>query len=249
MKALITGASSGLGAEFARQLSKEGYDIIAVARRIDRLDALAAELPTRVTPIVCDLSDKAQCLELFEKVKNEDIDLVVNNAGFGLLGEFTETDLSRELEMINVNIRALHILMKLFALKFSNENKGAILNTCSIGGFMPGPLLATYYASKAYVLSLTRGVCEEIRRNGSNVYVGCVCPGPVATEFFDVAKAKFPIKGRKPETIVSYALKKMKRKKHIIIPGFEMKLTAFFLKLVPSNLVARIIYTLQKQRG
>ncbi len=249
MKALITGASSGLGAEFARQLSEKGYDIIAVARRLDRLEALAAELPTKVTPMVCDLSKAEECFALFEKVKDEDIDLVINNAGFGLLGEFTETDISRELEMIDVNIRALHILMKLFLVKFCRENKGAILNTCSIGGFMPGPLLATYYASKSYVRRLTEGVYEEIRRSGKNVYVGCVCPGPVATEFFDVAKAKFPIKGRKPEAIVSYALKKMRRKKLVIIPGFEMKLTALALRLVPTKLAARIIYTLQKQRG
>lgn len=248
MVALITGASSGLGEEFARQLSVMGYDIIAVARRNDRLMALSSELPTKVTAIVCDLSVESECLALFEKTKNEDIDIVINNAGFGLLGEFSQSELSRELEMINVNCRAPHILTKLYLDKFLSENKGYILNICSIGGYMPGPLISAYYSTKAYLLSLTKAVGEEVRRSGKNVYIGCVCPGPINTEFTKIAKGRTGIKSRSTQNIVSYSLKKMFRRKSTIIPGFEVKLSAMAARLLPERLMLKITYNIQKKK-
>ena len=162
MIAFITGASSGLGYQLAKHLSAMGYDIIAVARRGDRLERLAGEIETRLTPIVADLSVESECHRIFDTVRDSDIDIVINNAGFGLLGAFSETELSREMQMIDVNCRAPHILTKLFLAKFLEENKGYILNVCSVGGFMPGPLLASYYATKAYLVSLTRAIHEEI---------------------------------------------------------------------------------------
>ena len=164
MTALITGASSGLGLEFAKQLSALGYDIIAVARRTDRLEKLKSELPTVVTPFTADLSKISECTRLYEETKHLDIDIVINNAGFGLLGEFCDTDYSRELEMTDVNCKAPLVLTKLYLGKMLERNKGYILNVCSVGGSMPGPLISVYYATKAYLLSLTRAVGEEVRR-------------------------------------------------------------------------------------
>ena len=248
MVALITGASSGLGYEFAKQLSEKGYDIIAVARRTDRLLALANELSTKVTPITADLSNADECIRVFQETKDKDIDIVINNAGFGLLGEFSETDLARELEMIDVNCRASHILTKLFLSKFLGENKGYILNICSVGGFIPGPLLAGYYATKAYLVSLTRAIQEEIGRSGKNVYIGCVCPGPIDTEFNRVAKGSAKIKSRSASEIAKYSIDKMFRRKPTIIPGIEVKLSALASKFLPVKLMTKITYNIQKKK-
>lgn len=248
MKALITGASSGLGNEFAKILSEMGYDIIAVARRAERLDRLQKTLNTEVTPIICDLSSQENCFALFEKVKNENIEIVINNAGFGLLGEFAHTDIERELEMIKVNVFAPQILTKLFLKKFISKNSGYILNVCSVGGYMPGPYISTYYATKAYLLSLTRAVCEEVRRSGKNIYVGCVCPGPVDTEFNKSAGGTAKIKSRTSEEIASIALKKMFKRKKVIIPGFEVKLSALAARIVPTSIMLGITYKIQKKK-
>lgn len=248
MTALITGASSGLGYEFAKQLSVLGYDIIAVARRKDRLTTLADELATKVTIICADLSKESECMRVFEETKNLDIDIIINNAGFGLLGEFSQADLTRELEMIDVNCRAPHILTKLFLSKFSLENKGYILNVCSVGATMPGSLISTYYATKAYLLNLTQAISEEIRHSGKNVYIGAVCPGPVDTEFNSVAKGNTKIKSRSAKEVVRYTLKKMFKRKKTIIPGLEVKLSALAAKLLPSGLMARITYNIQQKK-
>ncbi len=248
MKALITGASSGLGREFALQLSGLGYDIIVVARREDRLLELKNEVKTNLVYFVCDLANIEECTALYEKVKSEDIDIVINNAGFGLIGSFTESDLSRELEMIDVNCKALHILMKLFLKKFYRENKGYILNVCSIAGFLPGPLMATYYATKAYVLSLSRAIYEEIRKDKKNIYVGALCPGPVTTEFSKVSRASFAVKSKKADAVVAYAIKKMLKKKNTILPGFEIKLSALASKFLPWKLLSRISCHVQKKK-
>lgn len=248
MKALITGASSGIGREFAYQLSELGYDIIAVARREDRLIELGKEIKTDFSYFVCDLSKVEECVALFEKAKDEDIDIIINNAGFGLIGEFAETELSRELEMIDVNCKALHTLMKLFLQKFYSENKGYILNVCSIAAFLPGPLMATYYATKAYVLSLSRAIYEEIRKDKKNIYVGTLCPGPVTTEFSRVSKASFAVKSRKADEVVAYAIKKMLKKKNTILPGIEVKLSAFASKFLPWKLLSRISCKIQKKK-
>jgi len=248
MTALITGASSGLGYEFAKQLSRLGYDIIAVARRLDRLDALGREIETGFTPIVCDLSKSEECMRLYEKTKDRDIDLLINNAGFGLLGEFCETELVRELEMTDVNCKAPLILTKLYLGRFLSANKGYILNVCSVGGMMPGALISVYYATKAYLLSFTRAVCEELRRKSKNIYVGCVCPGPVDTEFTKIAKGSSGIKARSAEYVVKYTLKKMFRRKTVIIPGIEVKLSYFAAKVLPVGVMARITYNIQKKK-
>lgn len=156
MKALVTGASSGIGRDIARVLSNMGYDIIAVARDGVKLNELKNELSTKVEIIAVDLSDPETCKELYKTVRNKGIDVLVNNAGFGEFGEFTEANLDKELSMINTNITAVHILTKLFLQDMVKKDKGYILNVASIAGFMPGPLMATYYSTKSYIVRLTR---------------------------------------------------------------------------------------------
>ena len=151
MRALITGASSGIGRDMARELHKRGYSLILAARRYDRLEELKNELGNNVDIYSVDLSDKEKCIEFVDKIKHKDIDLVINNAGFGLVGEFVETDINRELEMIDLNITVLHIITKEFLKIFDKKAKGHILNVASSAAFLPGPLLSTYYATKAYV--------------------------------------------------------------------------------------------------
>lgn len=248
MKALITGASSGIGRDMACELSSRGYDLILVARRKNRLENLQKELPTKVEIIASDLSSTFNCIKLYEQVKNQDIDIVINNAGFGLAGNFTELSLDRELDMVDLNIKAVHTLTKCFLKDFKEKNKGYILNVASSAAFQAGPLMATYYATKVYVLNLTTAVYEELRRNHSNVYVGCLCPGPVDTEFNKVAKVEFKMKSLSSEFVAKYAIKKMLRKELIIIPGIQMKVVYFMSKLVPRKLKLRATYTIQKRK-
>ena len=163
MLALITGASSGLGKEMAVYLSSLGYDLILVARREKRLEELKESLKTNVTIYNYDLLDIKNVFELYEQVKDKNIDFLINNAGFGLFGDFLNTDLNRELEMINLNIKAYHILTKLFLKDFVLEDKGRILNVASAAGFLAGPNLSTYYATKNYITKLTLAIYEELK--------------------------------------------------------------------------------------
>ena len=248
MKALITGASSGLGREFAKILSNMGYDLILVARRKKRLESLQKELNTNVQIISMDISSSYNCMQLYELVKKEDIEILINNAGFGLFGEFTETDLNKELEMIDVNIKAVHILTKLFLKDMKKRNKGYILNVSSAASFQAGPLMATYYATKSYVTKLTLAIYEELRRDKSNVHISCLCPGPVNTNFNNVANVQFSMKSLSSEYVARYAIDKMFQNKLIIIPGIKMKFTIFFNRLVSNKLAIRIVYKFQKKK-
>lgn len=249
MKALITGASSGIGRDIARILSSRGYDLILVARRKDKLERLKNELKTEVTIISMDVSSTFNCTKLYNKVKKEDIDILVNNAGFGLFGEFVSTDLDRELDMIDVNIKAVHTLTKLFLNDFVKKDKGYILNVASSAAFLPGPLMSTYYSTKAYVLRLTSSIAEELRRKKSNVYIGALCPGPVNTEFNNVAGVKFAIKSLESYDVAEYAIKKMFKRKKIIIPGISVKIGTFLTRFIPYELQSRISYSIQKKKS
>ena len=154
MKALITGASSGIGMEIARELAARGYELILVARRRERLEALARELTVKCRILEFDLSSEEQCRMLYCRARSEDLEIVINNAGFGVCGPFATTDLERDLEMVRLNIVAVHILTKLFLHDFRMRNRGYILNVASSAGFMAGPLMATYYATKNYVANV-----------------------------------------------------------------------------------------------
>lgn len=248
MKALVTGASSGLGRDFARKLSKMGYDIIAVARDADGLNRLASELKTNTQIISMDLSSADNCINLYESLKDEGIDIVINNAGFGVFGAFDETDIHKDLNMIDVNVKAVHILTKLFLKNFKEKDKGYILNVASSAAFEPGPLMAAYYASKSYVLRISQAIYEELKRDKSNVHISCLCPGPVDTNFNNVAGVRFTVKSLQSDEVTEYALKCMFKKKLVIVPGAMMKLTRFAVKVLPDKLVAHFAYNIQKSK-
>lgn len=250
MKALITGASSGMGADMAQVLSDMGYDLILVARRKTRLEAIKRKLNTNVEIIVSDLSSTFNCMKLYEEVKEKNVDIVINNAGFGLIGEFAETSLDKEMDMIDLNIKAVHTLTKCFLKDFRDRNKGYILNVASAAGLLPGgPLMATYYATKSYIVSMTLAIHEELRKEASSVYVGVLCPGPVETEFNKVAKVKFSMDGLNSMDVSEYAIKKMFKRKLIIIPGFKAKLGIRASKLLSKKTLLKITYKFQSEKS
>ena len=249
MKVLITGASSGMGADMAKILVSEGHEVILVARRKSRLDKLVKELGDNVKIFVMDLSSTYNCMELYRMIKKEKIDVLINNAGFGLFGEFNESSIDKELDMIDLNIKGVHTLTKLFLKDFKKRDSGYILNVASSAGFLPGPLMATYYSTKAYVLHLTEAIYEELRKDGSNVGISVLCPGPVDTEFNKVANVSFGLKGLKSYDVAKYALNKMFKKKLIIIPGLKMKLAIFFTRFLPRKTLLKIAYNFQSKKG
>lgn len=249
MKAVITGASSGIGESMAYYLNDMDIDLILVATNEEKLQKVKSKLKESAKIVVCDLRFEEEVFQLYEKLKKENIDIFINNAGFGLFGDFDKTDLDRELEMIDVNIKAVHILTKLFLQDFVKRDSGYILNVASSAGFMAGPHLDTYYATKNYCLKLTEGIYEELRRNKSNVHISALCPGPVDTNFNRVAKGKFTIKGANKDFVAKYGIDKMFKGKLIIIPTFKMKLTIFATRFVPTKLLLRITYNIQKRKS
>ena len=249
MKALITGASSGLGREMAKLLASRGYELVLCARREDRLRELAAELPTVCHAIAADVSDEEVCRLLYRAVRGDDLEIVINNAGFGLFGEFLETDLDEELRMIDTNIRAVHILTKLAVQDFEKRGHGYILNVASSAGFLPGPLMATYYATKNYVLRLTQALREELRHRGSRVRVCALCPGPVDTEFNRVAGVKFSLNGLDAKRVAREAIDGLFAGRAVIVPGVTMKAMTVARHFAPDSLLARITYHFQHKKG
>lgn len=249
MKALITGASSGMGRDMARVLASKGYDLVLVARKEEALNELAEELRTtntvKVETIAMDLSVVQNVKELYQKVK--DIDILINNAGFGDCGNFTNTSLEKELNMIHTNIVAYHILMKLYLADMKKRGKGKILNVASIAGFMPGPLMATYYATKAYIVRISESVREELKKEKAKVQISILCPGPVSTNFNKVANVKFYMKEKNSMMVAKYAIKKIEQGKFYIVPGFDVKLARLGAKLFPSSFISKITYRVQKK--
>ena len=247
--AVITGASSGIGAEFARQLSARGYNLLLVARRADRLEKLSDQLTTVCEIFTADLSKKSECLRLVKALEGRRVDLFINNAGFGDCGPFLQTELDKDLDMLSVNIRAVHILTKKIGQKLYKQGFGALLNVGSCAGLMPaGPYMATYYATKAYVVSLTRGVARELQELHSPVYVCALCPGPVDTEFNDLAGVVFALKGITPEFCVDEAIHGMLHHKTIIVPSAFMRLCTSAQKLLPTPLLMPIVARQQKKK-
>ena len=249
MKALITGASSGIGKEFARYLAELGYDLIIAARRTDELNKLRDELDSvNVRVITIDLSREQDAYDLYDHLKNEEIDFLINNAGFGAFGEFKDVPLEREMELIHTNVCAVHILTKLFLLDMLVRDSGTILNVGSLAGFSAGPKLSSYYASKNYVVRLTQAIHEELRRSGSKVKVSVLCPGPVQTNFDNVANVKFSVKGMKPRDVARCGVKKALKGKAVIIPGFGMKAAKFFEHFLGENALTSLNYNVQSRK-
>lgn len=249
MKALITGASSGIGKDMAYYLASKGIDLILVARRKDKLEKIKKDLDVNVKIIPLDLNEEDNVELLYNEVSKEDIDILINNAGFGLYGKFYETDIDKEIQMINVNIKQLHYLTKMFLKDFVKKDSGYILNVASSAGFMSGPKLSTYYATKNYVCRLTEAIYEELRRDKSNVHISLLCPGPVDTEFNDVANCSFHTKAATSEYVAKYAIDNMFKNKLFIIPTFRMKFAIWASKFVPRKILLRITYNIQDKKG
>ena len=248
MKALITGAGSGIGRDMALYLASMGYDLILVGRDKKKLEELQNILKVNSQIIIADLSDETKVKEVYVMTKNEDIDILINNAGFGGFGKFYETDLNLDIEMINTNVVAVHLLTKLFLRDMQKRDSGYILNVASSAAFGPGHLMATYYATQAYVNNLTEAINEELRRDNSKVFVCSLCPGPVDTNFNNVAGVHFSVKALTSSEVAHYAIDSMFKKKVVIIPGFKMKLALFGRRLIPRSLLRKITYNIQQSK-
>ena len=248
MRALITGASSGIGRDIAKELARRGYDIVIVARSEDKLNELKNEINNvKVEVIPMDISNLDNCKELYNKVGY--VEILVNNAGFGLFGKFNTTDIDREMEMVDLNVKSLHYLTKLFLKDMVEKDKGYILNVSSIAGHLPGPFMSTYYATKHYVFNLSESINEELKKEKSHVREGTLNPGPVETNFNKVANVKFNLSSLTSEYVAKYTVDRMLKGKTDITPGFGVRCTRFFAKVVPDTLMAKIVYNTQKKRG
>lgn len=247
--AMITGASSGIGREIARLLAKKGFHLILVARRKERLLCLQEEITgnSSVNVIVeeCDVSKEQNCISLYEKCKKYPLYILVNNAGFGKVGNFEEIPLEEEMDMVKTNIMAPHILMKLFIRDHQN---GYILNIASIAGFQPGPKMSAYGATKSYLLNLSMAVQYELKRSGKNIFLTTICPGPVNTEFNEVANAEFHVRSISAKKCAGIALNALFHKKNMVIPTWEMKVMHFMSKITPLSLVIPVEYLLQSKK-
>lgn len=223
-----------------------------VARREDRLQELAQELQKKGTEsivISADLSQKEACYHLMQQIEKLPVGILINDAGFGDCGSFLETDADKEMQMIDVNVKAMHLLMKLMLRRMEKQEGGYILNVASSAGLLPaGPYMATYYATKAYIASLTRAVALELKQRGSRVYVGALCPGPVNTEFNAVANVEFALAGITPEYCVRYALKQMKRRKVVIVPTLTLKAVTTCGRFIPQKVLIAITAHQQKKK-
>ncbi|MDP2653312.1 MAG: SDR family oxidoreductase [Candidatus Omnitrophota bacterium] len=247
--ALITGASSGIGMEFARVFASEQYDLVLVARREERLKELAQDLHEKhgvsVKNIISDLTEVGAARSIYQEVRDNDIvvDVLVNNAGFGGFGEFARSDLQKMTEMVQVNVAVLMQLTRLFLDDMIARKEGRILNVASMAAFVPGPLMSVYYASKAFVLSFSEAVASELK--GTGVFITVLCPGPVQSEFQLVAYRENPSVTRKRRIPTAaetarFGYEAMKEKKLIAITGFTNKAIPFFVRLLPRQFLAEI---------
>lgn len=241
---LITGASAGLGAEFARQCAARGEELALVARRRDRMEALAAEIGGRIHIFAADLAREGAAAGLIAELAAEGliVDTLINNAGFGLGGRFADRPLGRLSEMIDLNVRTLTELCHLVLPGMRAAGKGAILNVASTAAFQPGPNMAVYYASKAYVLSFTEALHHELK--GTGIKVSALCPGPTESEFSDVADSHSPTLERMKvpaAPVVEAGLAGLDRNKAVVIPGFKNKVGAQASRFLTRAAMRRII--------
>lgn len=248
MKALVTGASSGMGRDMSKYLLELGYDLVLVSKNKEKLDKEFNKYKNRVKTYSYDLTKEEECKKLYKEVKKENIDILINNAGFGDSGNFTETSLDKEMDMIDLNIKAYHILTKLFLKDFVKRDYGRILNVASIAGFMPGPYMATYYATKNYIISLSLAIYEELKKDKSKVKISIFCPGPVNTNFNNVANVKFNIAPLPSEYASKVAIEGMFQNKLMIIPN-NMKANHLLTKIAPTKIVLKVISLIQERRS
>lgn len=254
---LITGASAGLGKDFARLFAAEGANVILTARRADRLESLAVAIrvdhgvETRVIP--ADLSEPGAAKSLVEAATADgaDIDVLVNNAGFGSMGPFADMPYESQSGMVQVNVTALVELTHLVLPGMIRRGEGGILNIASTASFQPGPFMATYFATKAFVREFSEGLAEEVRRQG--IHVSCLCPGPTATEFGDTEhmqlSAARQLSFMASEPVARAGIEGLRRNRTVVIPGALNKLGRFGAWLVPNALIRKIIAGAQRKAG
>jgi len=245
---LITGASAGLGAELAKLFAVDGSNLVLVARRLDRLDDLARDLQKRcgigVRTVAKDLSQPGASQELVDDLKRDRVlvDVLVNNAGFGAQGRFVELPVDRQMQMIQLNVGALTHLTRLFLPGMLERGKGGILNVASTAAFQPGPGMAVYYASKAYVLHFTEALAEELQ--GTPIKVSCLAPGPTRTEFAataDLQRSRLFSSGvMDAETVAEAGHRGFRQGRLLVIPGFKNRLLAFSVRLAPRSLARAV---------
>lgn len=256
MISLITGASSGIGRDMAFEFADRGYDLILVARSFNKLKEVKNEIIKKydkcnVLIMKCDVSNVESVKNLYNDVRKEfgNIDVLVNNAGFGDCGKFYETDLEKDISMINTNILGLHVLTKLFLRDMVKVNKGYILNIASIAGFMPGPLMATYYSTKAYVVRLTRAIAKELKSVNSKVKIAAYCPGPVNTEFDKNANVTFSLKGQSSSDVAKIGVNGLfKFNKVVYFSSILIRIIACLAKIMPESFMANQAYRTQKSK-
>jgi short-subunit dehydrogenase len=241
--ALITGASAGLGVEFARQLSKRGHRLVLAARRKEPMEALAKELG-KARAVSIDLSKKDAAKKLMADIEAncESVDLLVNNAGFGLIGRFAELEPARQRQMIDLNVGTLVDLCRAVAPAMIQRKSGAILNVASTAAFQAGPKMAVYFATKAFVLSFSEALHEELKASG--VSVSCLCPGPTRTEFGEVAgfggNGMFDRVAMNAPEVVAAGLSGLDRNRAVVVPGWMNKVSASSGRFVPRSVVRKI---------
>lgn len=236
---LITGASSGIGLELARCFAADNAKLILVARRLDKLEELAESLrgqhDAHVRVVTSDLSRPEAPDQLFEAVRDEPVDVLVNNAGFGARGLFAKLDPQRQMDMVQVNVVALARLTRLFLPGMLERNRGGIINVGSTAAFQPGPYMAVYYATKAFVLSFSEALAEEVRR--SNVKISCLCPGPTVTEFGDVAEMSdtklFSKWAMSAEEVARAGYEGFRKGKALVIPGKLNRIGTLAVRAMP----------------
>jgi uncharacterized protein len=252
--ALITGASSGLGYEFAYLFAQDHHNLILVARSEQKLAQLADELTQKysisVKLIVKDLSQSNAPAEIFAEVQRSaiSVNFLVNNAGFATYGLFAETDLEAELQMMQVNMITLTHLTKLFLPDMLQRQQGKILNVASTAAFQPGPLMAVYYATKAYVLSFSEALANEVQ--GTGVTVTALCPGPTASGFqqrADMEQSKLVSRQKimDAKTVARMGYQELMNNKTIVIPGLKNKLLALSVRFMPRSLVTQLVRNMQ----
>jgi hypothetical protein len=241
--ALVTGASAGLGVDFARQLSKRGHRLVLAARRKERLEVLAKELGnTRAVAIDLSKANAAAKLMADIEANGEVVDLLVNNAGFGLIGRFAELDAKRLRQMVDLNVGALTELCRAAAPGMIERKSGGIINVASTAAFQPGPKMAVYFATKAFVLSFTEALHEELKPHG--IKVSCLCPGPTRTEFGEVAgfngNSTFERVAMESPEVVEAGLAGLDKNHAVVVPGWMNKVTAASTRFAPRPIVRKI---------
>jgi short-subunit dehydrogenase len=255
--ALITGASNGIGYELTKLFAADGYDLVLVARSEGKMQALAAELQAKhgvqVTVLAKDLSDTNAPSEVYAELQQRGlhVDILVNNAGYGTYGLFVNTDLDNELRMIRLNIEALTHLSKLFVRDMVKQGGGKILNVASTASFQPGPLMAVYYATKAYVLSFSEALANELQ--GTGVTVTALCPGPTESGF----QAKAQMQNSKlvqrsimdAKTVAVAGYRGLMQGRTVVIPGLQNRLMAMAVRFTPRKLVTKIVRHVQSERA